>query len=94
MFTAHTQTQPTVDGRQTVSLTFERESPESDSPTIEVIYEVQETMSGPFGGTAFVLNFLSSTRTDTREPIALTDDERRNANRRAADKVSEENDAG
>jgi len=92
MFTAQSRIQQAADGRQIVSVIFERESPEADSPTIEVIYEIQETTGGPFDGSTFVLTFLSATRTDTREPIRLSEDERRAVNSRAAEKVSEEND--
>jgi len=91
MLTIQSKLQWTTDGRQMISITFERESPDSDSPVIEVIYQVEMADSSPFKETP-VLIFLSATRTDTREPTALTDDERRQVLQAAANKVSEEND--
>ena len=89
MLTIQTKIRAAADRRRTISLTFERESPDSDSPTVEVIYQIQATDGSPFGNETSVLVFLSATRTDTREPVTLTDDERQVVLRMAASKVTD-----
>ena len=76
-------------GDTLVHVTFERENPLASAPTIEVVFRVED------GGamimhTTKVLTLLSCTVTDTREPISLTDGEKRLVYEKAAEHVAEE----
>jgi hypothetical protein len=77
----------TTDGRKTITLRFERESPEADSPIVETVYEIESSESSPLEEEVAVLVFLSCTRVDTREPVKLTRDERRHVVQAAAAKI-------
>lgn len=87
MTTIQTKFDATTDGRKTIALRFERESPESDSPVIEVVYEIERSESNPLEEEVVVLVFLSATRTDTRESVKLSRDERRQVVQTAAAKI-------
>jgi len=65
----------TFDKRTIVSVLFERESPEADSPTIEVVFLIHFPESFELDSDSKVLFHLSTTRTDTRERIDLTEEE-------------------
>jgi hypothetical protein len=83
-----TKFQEAADGRNTISLTFERESPDSDVPYIETIYQFESVTHKAFKPPALVLLLLSATRTDTRETIELTEEEHRAVTLFAAEKVA------
>ena len=70
-------------GRTLIRVTFERESPEADTPTIEVVFEFY--LVGRLVDDTRVLLLLSSTRTDTRESVVLTEDERKAVFEKAAE---------
>ena len=76
--TCRTERRRSTDGKFLVAVLFERESPDADSPMIEVIYDVrfpQDPGAGILSDPARVLRLLSATRTDTRAPIELTHEE-------------------
>lgn len=77
-----------TDGKHLVVIMFERESPEADSPVIEVIYDVQFPMNVR-GDSIPVLRPLTATRTDTRVAITLTDEEDSYCVGRASEKAME-----
>jgi len=86
-----TQLRRSTEGKNLVIVTFERESPDADSPMIEVIYEVRFS-SDQINITAEptrVLRLLSSTRTDTRTTISLTQEEEDFCAMRASEKSLE-----
>lgn len=64
-----------TDKRRLVRVSFTRQSPDADSPTVEVVYRLYWPEDFTLQGEPYVLYFLSSTRTDTREHIQLTDEE-------------------
>ena len=73
------------DGRELVSVIFQRESPEADTPIIEIVYEVIRTEgSGLSAQTVVVINTLSVTTTDTRVPIFISQEEKNAAAEAAA----------
>jgi len=76
-----------VGGEELLNVEFERASPNADTPTIEVIFEVQ--YPGGAGGTTAVLVHLSTTQTDTRQPEVLTKEEFRQVYQKAAEFLSE-----
>ena len=65
----------TYDKRVIISVLFERESPDADTPTIEVVFLVHFPESFELDSDSKVLFHLSTTRTDTREKINLTEEE-------------------
>lgn len=69
--------------RRLVSVTFTRQGGDADMPELEVIYELLTPDDFTLRGEPFALTPLSSTRTDTREHVALDDDERLTALRQA-----------
>ena len=79
-----------VDKKTLVRMTFERESPEANTPTIEVVFQYNEpdtyNLSDLKPG---VLVLLSVTRTDTRKPITLTPEEEMEVFQRASEYASE-----
>jgi len=79
-----------TDGKHLITVLFERESPEADSPMIEVIYEVlfPSPLANP-DTVIPVLRPLTATRTDTRMPVTLTDEEDTYCVGRASEKASE-----
>lgn len=69
-------TETSADKRQLIRVRFERESGESDSPYIDVIYRVEYPVPISIRKeNAIVLTIVSITRTDTREPVTLTPEE-------------------
>lgn len=54
---------------------FDRQSPDADSPTIEVVYYVHFPEDMSLTDNTKVLVQRSVTRTDTRETMQLTDEE-------------------
>lgn len=79
-----------IDGKHLIAVIFERESPEADSPVIEVIYEVRfpSPITNP-DAVVPVIRPLTATRTDTRMPVTLTDEEDAYCVERASEKASE-----
>ena len=71
----HTKIEKATDGRKLARVRFQRQSPDADSPVIEVIYWLYWPEDFTLKGDPYVLYFLSATRTDTREAIQLTDEE-------------------
>lgn len=62
--------------KQTViKVQFDRQSPDADAPTIEVVYYVHFPEEMSLTDNIKVLVQRSVTRTDTRETIQMTDDE-------------------
>jgi hypothetical protein len=70
-----TKVDTTADKRRLVHVQFTRQSPDADAPTIEVVYRLYWPEDFTLKADPYVLYFLSSTRTDTREPMQLTDEE-------------------
>ena len=66
-----------TDGRRLLHVLFERQSPDADVPTIEVIFFLQWPDDYQITDPVSVLVPLSCTRTDTREAITLTTEEDR-----------------
>jgi len=64
-----------TDGRILISVLFERQSPEADTPTIEVIYALRFPEDVTLAAETRVLVHLSSTQVDTRQAIRLTSEE-------------------
>ena len=62
--------------KQTViKVQFERQSPDADTPTFEVVYYVHFPENMSITDNTKILVQRSVTRTDTREPVELTDEE-------------------
>jgi len=72
-----------------VHVTFERESPLASTPTIVVVFKVEDGGAMTISRTK-VLVLLSCTVTDTREPINLTSGEKELVYAKAAEHVIEE----
>ena len=73
---AHVSDESSVDGKTLIRVIWERESPDANSPTIEAVFQYNQT--GLFELTNLkpgVLILLSVTRTDTRKSIAMLDEE-------------------
>jgi len=73
-----------VDGRRLCVVTFSRGGPGSELPDVDVIYEVYHCDEDFMSSTPILVGPLSSTRTDTREAIELTREERRKVQTEAA----------
>jgi hypothetical protein len=86
MYASNTQA---TNGDTLVHVTFERENPLTSAPTIEVVLKVEDGGSMIMHSTK-VLVLLSCTVTDTREPIILTEGERKLVYEKAAEHVAEE----
>jgi hypothetical protein len=82
-----TQTR-SVDKRTLITVTFERASPDADGITVEAVFEAEYPV-GLRVQSAVVLSPLSCTRVDTREPVTLTVEERRQVLAEAAEKAAE-----
>jgi hypothetical protein len=68
----------TADYRTLIKVSFDRESPNpARSPTVEVVFEYIPGEDFTLEVNPILLVPLSVTRSDTREPMVLTDDERR-----------------
>lgn len=78
-----------ADGRRLVKITFERQSPDSDSPVIEVVYRLDYPQDFRIENNIPVLTFLTATRTDTREPVTLTPEEQREVVEAVTNKAAE-----
>lgn len=66
---------------------FERVHFDTKLPTIEVVFSVYYPTG--IGGPNSVLTFLSATRTDTRQPVTLTDEEFRQTSEAASEHPAE-----
>ena len=82
-----------IDGRQLIRVRFERQIPDADAPTIEVVYEIRfpenpENLLSDKPSSRY-LTRLSTIRTDTNEPIPLTQEEERATSQCAIDKAAE-----
>ena len=73
-----------VDGRNLIRVSFERQSPEAATPTIEVVYELRFPQDFRLADETRVLAFISATRTDTREVVQLATEETEMALERAS----------
>jgi len=72
--------------KQTViKVQFERQSPDADTPTLEVVYYVHFPEDLSLTDNTKVLVQRSVTRTDTRETVELTDEENMMAMAEAAE---------
>ena len=76
------------EGDELVIVKFERESPESSAPLIEVVFRVHEPQ-GVIHRTRAVLVQLSATRQDTHEPVTLTREEQDAVLTKAAEKAND-----
>ena len=74
------------DGKTLLHVVYERESPEANSPTIEVVYALRlsEDFTNP-NPNPRVIEKLSSTVTDTRVHVDLTDEEKEIIGQEAAE---------
>jgi len=63
-----------TDHRKLLRVTFQRQSPDADSPTIDVVYHVRTPEDFSVRPVP-VLVLLSATRTDSRETVELTGSE-------------------
>ena len=72
--------------KQTViKVQFDRQSPDADAPTLEVVYYVHFPEDMAITDNTKVLVRRSVTRTDTRETVELTDEENIKAMEEAAE---------
>ena len=77
-----------TDGRQLIRVTFERQTPNADAPCIEAVYEVNYPEEFCLADDTVVLIPISVTRTDTRECITLTGEERERCHQAATEKAA------
>jgi len=71
-----TTVETAADKRQLIKVRFERESPDSDSPIIDVVYRIDYPLPLSIRKeNVSVLTLVSITRTDTREAVTLTPEE-------------------
>lgn len=79
-----------VDGRDLIKVRFTRQSPDSDEPSIDVTFQFvfpeSFCLSAANPG---VLALLSTIRTDTHEPVVLTEEERQLAYSAASEYAAE-----
>ena len=85
----HTTFGEATDGRRLLKVTFEREGPESDTPVIEVVWQLDFPLGFSIKESVPVLTWLSTTRTDTRKKIELTPEENTIVQRVATEKAAE-----
>jgi len=71
----HATIEHTPDKRRLVVVSFQRQSPDADTPTIEAVYQLYWPEDFTLQGDPYVLYFLSAIRTDTREAVQLTQEE-------------------
>ena len=87
---AHVSDELSTDGKTLIRVVWERESPEANSPTIEAVFQYNQT--GMFFELTNlkpgILILLSVTRTDTRKPIAMLDEEEQEVYQMASDHAS------
>lgn len=79
-----------VDNRKLIKILFERQTPASAAPVIEVVF-VLDFPDGfnITGNNTLILTWLSTTRTDTREKVNLTKEEQEAVYRLASQKAAE-----
>lgn len=63
------------DKRDLIRHIFERQGVASDTPIIEVVYEVKFPVAASVNNDTRILKLISITRTDTKEPVVLTPEE-------------------
>lgn len=78
-----------TDKRVLIKVVFERESPNADSPTIEVVFQVYFPETFSVDGNIRTLFWLSATRVDTREVFFLTEEEIQEVIQTAGDHAAE-----
>ena len=86
---AHVRNELSADKQTLVHVTWERESADSHAPTIEAVFQLNRPEGSITGLKPGVLVLLSVTRTDTRKPIAMTDEEEPKIYEMASDYASE-----
>lgn len=79
----------TVEGRRLVKVTFERQTSDAVSPTIEVVYSLDFPGDFRVNNNVPVLTQLSCTRIDTRQKATLSKREQDEVSLAAADKAAE-----
>lgn len=87
---AHAKHETSVDKQTLVRVTWERETAEANAPTIEAVFQFNRPET--YNLTDLkpgVLILLSVTRTDTRKPIDMTDEEVPQVYELASDHASE-----
>jgi hypothetical protein len=72
---SHVRKEVSIDNKILVCVTWERESPEANTPTIEAIYQYRPPDWDSPKRTMGVLTLMSVTRRDTRTPIDMTREE-------------------
>ena len=75
-----------VDGRKLITVSIWQQTPKAAAPMIEAVFEIY-LPSGIFNESPCALFPLSTTRTDTRETVALDPDERREVCEAALEKA-------
>jgi len=85
----HAQYELGFDGQRLITVTFVRQTPDANAPTIDVVYEVKYPEGNCLASDTAVLKFLSATRTDSREPIPLTKEEIAACDQEATEKAAE-----
>lgn len=87
---AHVTRSLSIDHQTLITVTWERETPEANAPTLEAVFQFNPAST--FDLTDLkpgVLVLLSVTRTDTRQPIDLVGEERSEVFQVASDFASE-----
>jgi len=87
---SYVRNETSVDKQTLILVTWERETSEANAPTIEAVFQYNRPET--FSLTDLkpgVLVLLSVTRTDTRMPIKMTEDEEPRVYRQASDWASE-----
>ena len=78
-----------IDKRTLIKTYLSRETPEKDGPEIEVVFHLRFSedfrLADPHPG---ILIQLSATRTDTREAVLLTEEEKREVEEAAGEKAA------
>ena len=73
---SHVRSDTSVDRQTLVHVTFERETPEANAPTIEVVFQFNTPETFDLTNLkSGILVLLSVTRTDTRTSTTLTKEE-------------------
>ena len=86
------ETTTATDHRKLLRVTFQRQTPDADSPTIEVVYHVRTPEDFTVQPVP-VLVFTSATRTDTRTAVTLTEDEHDAAQEAASTFLAEQDES-
>jgi|SaaInlLV_10m_DNA_3_1039740.scaffolds.fasta_scaffold10711_2 hypothetical protein len=77
-----------ADKRRLIRVMFERQTPDASAPVIEAVYEVKYPEDNFICDDTAVLIPLSVTRTDTKETVVLTDEERDDCHQAATEKAA------